>query len=57
MALKARIDLLQGALDMLILRRLRNEALHGRAISERIQQISQDVLQVSWVLFTQRCTG
>jgi PadR family transcriptional regulator PadR len=46
MAAKARIDLLQGTLDMLILRTLQSEALHGWAISERIQQISQDVLQV-----------
>jgi PadR family transcriptional regulator, regulatory protein PadR len=46
MAPKARTDLLQGTLDLLILRILRNEVLHGWAISERIQQISQDVLQV-----------
>ena len=40
------IDLLQGTLDLLILRTLQGEAMHGWAISERIQQISQDVLQV-----------
>ena len=44
---KSRLDLLQGTLDLLILRALRNEAMHGWAISERIQQISQDVLQVN----------
>lgn len=44
---KAQIDLLQGTLDLLILRALRTEAMHGWAISERIQQISQDVLQVN----------
>jgi hypothetical protein len=36
-----------GTLDLLILRTLQAEALHGRAISERIQQISGDVLQVN----------
>ena len=40
-------DLLPGTLDLLILRTLQNDALHGWAISERIQQISQDVLQVN----------
>jgi PadR family transcriptional regulator PadR len=33
-------DLLPGTLDLLILRTLQTEALHGWAISERIQQIS-----------------
>jgi PadR family transcriptional regulator, regulatory protein PadR len=40
-------DLLPGTLDLLILRTLQTEQLHGWAISERIQQISQDVLQVN----------
>ena len=40
-------DLLPGTLDMLILRTLQKEALHGWAISERIQQISEDVLQIT----------
>lgn len=44
---KSRHDLLQGTLDLLILRALRNSTMHGWAISERIQQISQDVLQVN----------
>jgi PadR family transcriptional regulator, regulatory protein PadR len=39
-------DLLPGTLDLLILRTLRTQSLHGWAISERIQQISQDVLQI-----------
>jgi PadR family transcriptional regulator PadR len=42
-----RLDLLQGTLDLLILRALRTGALHGWAVSERIQQISEDVLQVN----------
>jgi transcriptional regulator len=40
-------DLLPGTLDMLILRTLQTDSLHGWAISERIQQISQDVLQIN----------
>ena len=40
-------DLLPGTLDLLILRTLQKEPLHGWAISERIQQISRDVLQIN----------
>src|SRR6476660_3682055 len=43
----SRIDLLQGTLDLLILRTLLAGPLHGWAISERIQQVSQDVLRVN----------
>ncbi|HEV8409867.1 MAG TPA: PadR family transcriptional regulator [Gemmatimonadaceae bacterium] len=43
----SRLDLLQGTLDLLILRTLRGDPMHGWAVSERIQQISQDVLQVN----------
>ena len=42
-----RLDLLQGTLDLLILRTLTGEPRHGWAISERIQQLSQDVLCVN----------
>ena len=42
-----RMDLLQGTLDLLILRTLESGPRHGWAISERIQQISQEVLQVN----------
>ena len=42
-----RLELLQGTLDMLILRTLQRDALHGWAISERIQEISQDVLEIN----------
>lgn len=42
----ARIDLPQGTLDLLIFKTLALQPLHGWAISERIQQISDDVLQV-----------
>jgi len=41
-----RIDLPQGTLDLLILKTLALEPQHGWAISERIQQISSEVLQV-----------
>ena len=44
---RAPSELLPGTLDMLILRTLQASALHGWAISERIQQISEDVLQVN----------
>ncbi len=44
---KARADILQGTLDLLILRTVQTEVMHGWAISERIQQISRDVLQVN----------
>jgi len=40
-------DILQGTLDLLILRTLRNDPMHGWAIAERIEQISEDVLQVN----------
>jgi len=40
-------DLLPGTLDLLILRTLQTDSLHGWAISEHIQQISQGVLQVN----------
>ena len=39
-------DLLQGTLDMLILKTLAPGAEHGWAIAQRIQQVSDDVLQV-----------
>ena len=39
-------DLLQGTLDMLILRALQLEPMHGFGISVRIRQMSAEVLQV-----------
>jgi transcriptional regulator len=39
-------DLVQGTLDLLILRILDLEPLHGWAIAQRIRQMSSDVLQV-----------
>lgn len=40
-------DLVQGTLDLLILKMLALEPLHGWAISQRLTQVSGDVLQVS----------
>jgi transcriptional regulator len=40
------MDLPQGTLDLLILKTLALEPLHGWAISERIQQISKEALQI-----------
>jgi PadR family transcriptional regulator, regulatory protein PadR len=40
-------DLVQGTLDLLILKIVALEPLNGWAISQRLQQISRDVLQVS----------
>ncbi len=40
-------DLVQGTLDLLLLKILALEPLHGWAISQRLRQISSDVLQVS----------
>jgi PadR family transcriptional regulator PadR len=40
------IDLPQGTLDLLILRTLALEPQHGWAISERVQQVSSDVLKI-----------
>jgi PadR family transcriptional regulator PadR len=40
-------DLVQGTLDMLLLKILALEPLNGFAVSERLRQISGDVLQVS----------
>jgi PadR family transcriptional regulator, regulatory protein PadR len=40
-------DLLQGTLDLLILKALAHGALHGWAIAKRIQQMSKEVLSVN----------
>jgi transcriptional regulator len=39
-------DLVQGTLDLLILKTIALEPLHGWAIAKRIQQVSNEVLQV-----------
>lgn len=40
-------DLLQGTLDLLILKMLALEPMHGWAIGQRLKQVSNDTLQVS----------
>jgi len=40
-------ELLQGTLDLLILRTLSREPMHGWAVSHRIQEISKDALRVN----------
>ena len=42
----AATDLLQGTLDLLILRTLALESMHGWGIAARIQQVSKDALQI-----------
>jgi transcriptional regulator len=44
---KPKSDLLQGTLDLLVLKTLELEPMHGWGISQRIQQISESVLQVN----------
>jgi PadR family transcriptional regulator PadR len=44
---KQKSDLLQGTLDMLILKTLALEPMHGWGISQRIQQISNGVLSIN----------
>jgi PadR family transcriptional regulator, regulatory protein PadR len=39
-------DLLQGTLDLLILKTLALEPMHGWGVAQRIQQLSKDVLQI-----------
>jgi PadR family transcriptional regulator, regulatory protein PadR len=44
---KTKGELLQGTLDMLVLKALELEPMHGWGITERIEQWSQQVLQVN----------
>ncbi len=44
---KPKTDLLQGTLDLLILKTLELEPMHGWGITQRIQQVSDSVLQVN----------
>lgn len=42
-----RTDLLQGTLELLVLKALSIEPMHGWGISQRLQQMSRDVFQVN----------
>ncbi len=44
---ESRSEMLKGTLDMLVLKTLALEPMHGWGVSERIRQISQDVFQVN----------
>jgi transcriptional regulator len=44
---KHKTDLLQGTLDLLVLKTLQSGPTHGWDIAQRIQQVSRDVLQVN----------
>jgi PadR family transcriptional regulator, regulatory protein PadR len=41
-----RVELPQGTLDLIILRTLSSGPQHGWAVSERVQQVSSDILQI-----------
>jgi PadR family transcriptional regulator len=43
---KPNVDILQGTLDLLILRTLTPGPMHGWGIAQRIQDVSEDVLRV-----------
>lgn len=47
MSLRTQTDALRGSLDLLVLKTLSLEAMHGWGISQRIQQISKGVLEVN----------
>ncbi len=44
---KSNVDVLQGTLDLLILKALSLEPMHGWGVAQRIQQVSEDALQVN----------
>jgi transcriptional regulator len=46
MTLTSKRDLLPGTLDMLILKTLTAQAMHGYGIAQHIQRLSQDVIRV-----------
>jgi PadR family transcriptional regulator PadR len=46
LAFMEKTELLQGTLDMLILKVLNREPMHGFGIAQRIQQLSEEVLSV-----------
>ena len=47
MAKQQKTDLLQGTLDLLVLKTLQSGTTHGWDIAQRIQQVSRDVLKVN----------
>ena len=47
MAVRPQTDALRGSLDLLVLKTLSLEAMHGWGISQRVQQLSKGVLEVN----------
>ena len=54
---KPKADLLPGTLDMLVLKILMRGHLHGYAIAQLIQQLSDDLLASKKALFTRLSSG
>jgi hypothetical protein len=52
-----RMNLPQGSLDLLVLKTLALEPLHGWAVSERLGQMSGRAVQVRQGSFIRPCTG
>lgn len=52
---EARVELLQGTLDLLIFRTLLPGPAHGHAIAKSIERSSSDVLQVEQARCIRRC--
>src|SRR5580698_4200041 len=44
--MSASVEILQGTLDLLILKMLALEPMHGWGVAQRIQQVSKEVLQI-----------
>jgi PadR family transcriptional regulator PadR len=44
--MSASVEILQGTLDLLILKTLALEPMHGWGVAQRIQQVSREILQV-----------
>lgn len=53
----SRSELPQGTLDLLILKAVAVDPLHGYAIAQRLEQVSRGVVQVPEVRSTPPCTG
>ena len=47
-------DVVQGTLDMLILKTLALEPMHGYGVAQRIEQISKGVFRVKYYLLSER---
>ena len=52
-----KFDLIQGTLDLLVLKSLSTGPNHGYGIAMRIHQLSDDVLRIEEGSRTRRCIG